>query len=175
MLFLYVVLSPIGATAVPQDGSEREMQITADFWIDPGQISSWYSHTSGQVYIQVRVSTGSGLVFFICDRDNYDDWRDGYSSTRYHIDENMVSKSMTFDFPYYDEWRVVFYNDKSSSQYLTGWVGLDPPPFYMSPAFPILVVSIVGVAAGVIGVLFWRSRKKPQRVPPPPQIEGALY
>ena len=176
ILFLYIVLSPVGAAALIQDAPARQMELTADSWIEPGHIRSWYSLTSEQVYIQVHVSSGPGLVFFICDRDNYDDWRDGYSSTRFHIDEDMTSKSMIFDFPYYDEWRVVFYNDRTTSQYLTGWVGLDPPPFYMSPAFPILVVSIVGMVAGVVGVLFWRNKKKPKTIAPPsPQYDGTLF
>lgn len=169
ILFVTVILLPTVAHAAVMGQSQKTMQLDANFWIEPGQIRTWYSLTADVIYIQVRVTSGDGLEFFICDGSNYDDWRDELPATLYEHQSSMTSVSLVYDTPRLDDWRVVFYNDDDVSQHLEGWVGLDPPPL-LSIDSAIMIGGAISVVIAIAGFGWYRrsqtKRGRPSTAPP---------
>ena len=169
ILLVTVILLPTVAHAASMGQSEMTMQLDADFWIEPGERRVWYSLTGDLVYIQVRVASGDGLEFFICDDDDYEDWRDGLAATLYEHQESMTSVSIVFDFPRIDDWRVVFHNEDDETQHLVGWVGLDPPPLLTIDS-AIMIGGAISVVIAIAGFGWYRrsqtKRPRPSKAPP---------
>ena len=170
-LFFTVFFLPVAIQAAVMNQSEITMELDADFWIEPGGRRVWYGFTAEVIYIQVRVETGDGLEFFICDGDDYADWSDGLTATLYEHRETMTSLSMVYEVPRLDDWRVVFNNEDDESQHLIGWVGLDPPPLLtIDSAF--LLGGGISLVIAVVGIFWYRKsqKKKPPRHSEPPEM-----
>ncbi len=123
------------------------------------------------IYIRVRVASGDGLEFFICDDDNYDNWRDGLAATLYEHRESMTTVSLTYDVPRLDDWRIVFNNEDDESQHLVGWVGLDPPPLLTIDS-AIMLGGALSVVIAIAGFFWYRksNTKKPKLPTTPPEM-----
>ena len=171
ILFVTVILMPMVAHAAVLEQSQLTMELDADFWIEPGARRVWYGLTGEVIYIQVRVASGDGLEFFICDDNNYEDWRDGLSVTLYEHQQSMTSFSIFFDVPRIDDWRVVFNNEDDVSQHLVGWVGLDPPPLLTMDS-AIMIGGMISVVIAIAGFGWYRrsQTKKPKPSTAPPEM-----
>ena len=169
ILFVTVILLPTVAQAAVVDQSEMIMELDADFWIEPGERRVWYGYTAEVIYIQVRVASGDGLEFFICDDDDYEDWRDGLAATLYEHHQSMTSVSLVYDVPRLDDWRVVFNNEGDETQHLVGWVGLDPPPLLTIDS-AIMIGGVISVVIAIAGFGWYRrsqtKRPRPSTAPP---------
>lgn len=171
VLVITLVLLPLAAQAAVIGQSEIIMELDADFWIEPGERRVWFGLTGEVIYIQVRVASGDGLEFFICDDNNYDDWRDGLAATLYEHQQSMTSVSLVYDVPRIDDWRVVFNNEDDETQHLVGWVGLDPPPL-LTIDNAIMIGGAISVVIAIAGFGWYRrsKTKKPRPSTAPPEM-----
>jgi len=164
----------MAASSQERNGFEPEFDV--DIWIDPyGWFHIYYNNltTINTIYVEIEVTSGPGIDFFICDQTNWDIWDSGGTASVYRLNENVGSVSTSFSVPSTDTWYVVFDSDSYQNIHVEGYVGLAPAP----PSIPdnsmmaVLIVAAV-VVIGVIGVAVVKqvSRQGPTSLPPAEQI-----
>lgn len=154
------------ATSPPdRDGFIPEADV--DVWVDGwGSHHWWWSNldTSDTIYVNVEVTSGAGIDFFICDQDNWNLWSSGFTASVYSKLENRGSISVTFHVPYSGTWHAVFYNDDLLTQkHIEGYIGLNP----LGGADLTLILLILICVGAVIEVI-WQGIKRIQQ----PKVEG---
>jgi hypothetical protein len=108
------LLLPIAANASTPRIHGVHHLASVDFWVDTLNSYNYYWTSIGKDYvisIDVEVTSGSDIDFYILDEDNYDLWSDGSSSYAEVIRQNVGSISLSFKVPVSGEWHLLFIND----------------------------------------------------------------
>ncbi len=174
LIILCLALPGLASATTPTNSTEFYPEFDVDVWIDGWE---WYVvyatdlDSGDTIYVDIEVTSGTGIDFFICDETNYNLWSSGFSATVYRNMESVGSISTSFNVPSSGTGYCVFYNDDIlTSNHIEGYVGTTP----LIPAGVDIFLVIVGlVFAFVIAGVIWFGLKKMQRpktVPyPPPQ------
>ena len=159
VITLAFIVGPILANAAtPQERNGLEPEFDVDIWIDPyGWHHIYYTDLSSSytIYVEIEVTSGPGIDFFICDQANWDIWDGGGTASVYNLRENVGSVSTSFNVPTTDTWYIVFDSDSSQNIHVEGYVGLTPAPATTnpSPGIDMLMIVVIIVAVIVIGAI----------------------
>jgi hypothetical protein len=155
ILVLSFLLPMVSSAAIPVQKNTFVPLDAIDIWIDGWTTRYYYwssLDTSDTIYVDIEVTSGSGIDFWICDDYNYGLWCFGFSCDAYYVKNDVGSVSVTFRVPYSDEWRVVFHNDDLlTSKHIEGWVGLSPSPSSLASSALLVGLGIIAVAAIGVG------------------------
>ncbi|MGY5852824.1 MAG: hypothetical protein RTU92_04585 [Candidatus Thorarchaeota archaeon] len=164
LFFLGLVLPILVSAATPTDRTGFTPEFDVDVWVDGW---SWYTvyvpslDTGDNIYVEVEVTSGAGIDFFICDQTNYDIWESLGSPYVYQQSQNVGSVSTSFNVPSSGTWYCVFYNDDIlTSKHIEGYVGTTP---LLAPSLDLLL-PLVGLVIAVVCVgVIWFGIKKTQK------------
>ncbi|MFW9835544.1 MAG: hypothetical protein ACFFEK_16195 [Candidatus Thorarchaeota archaeon] len=167
ILFLIILALPtVVAAATPNDQTGFTPKFDVDVWIDELEyyVLSVDLDTGDTIYVEIEVTSGAGIDFFICDQENYDLWTSLQSASVYRQQHGVGSISTSFTAPAAGKWYCVFFNDALlTSKHIEGYVGT-------SPLFALggdILLGVVGlVIAIIIGGVIWFVLKKTQKSTP---------
>jgi hypothetical protein len=170
------MLLPITANSHVLQPEKIHQHASVDFWVDT---LDWYSiywidlDEGSRIYVNVDVTSGNDIDFFIADGENYDLWADGQSSSAYHIMSNVGSVSVSFSVPSSGEWRVVFKNDNwLYRKHIEGTITVYVPTTTSSPSSSLSNIGSLIIALVVVFliVMMIACCKKLEDSKDPPQI-----
>ena len=178
VVFVFVVGPTLSDAAAPQERADFEPKYDVDIWIDPnGWYHIYYTDLAAYntIYVEIEVTSGPGIDFFICDQANWDIWDSGGTASVYNLNENVGSVSTSFYVPTTDTWYIVFDSDSYENIHVEGYVGLSPAPAATSPppstpdgSMMLIVVAVVAIIViGVIGVAVVKQISGQSPAPPP--------
>ena len=171
MFLLLLFLPTMAAATVPTGHSGLTPKADIDVWIDGWGAHHWWwtgLDTSDTIYVDVQVTSGGAIDFFICDEANWDIWDSGGTADVYSLLENRGSVSVTFNVPDSGTWHVVFSNDDLFTQkHIEGYIGLSPLYVPSSLTGPLAIVIMLFVAIVISGVI-WEGFKRTQQ----PKVHG---
>ena len=156
-----VVLPSLVNAAAPTNRIDLTPELDVDVWVDGliYYVVSTDLDAGDTIYVDVEVTSGSGIDFFICDQENYELWTSLQSAYVYGQKHSVGSVSTSFSAPTSGRWYCVFWNDALlTSKHLEGYVGTSPIPLIGD--FLLVVVGLV--FAVVIGGVIWFGFKKTQ-------------
>ncbi len=115
-LLLLVVgfLIPVAVDASTLQSTDMHPLASVDFWVDTSDSYRYYWSSLGEdyvIHVDIEVTSGSDIDFYILDEDNYDLWSSGYSSSAEVGRDNAGSVSLSFTVPVSGEWNLLFIND----------------------------------------------------------------
>ena len=163
LLFIGLVLPVLVTAAVPRNQTGHHPELDVDEWIDG---YDWYYvymnlDDGDTIYVEIEVTSGTEIDFFICDQENYDIWASYRSATGYRSREDVGSISTSYTVSSSGTWYAVFINsDSVTSKRIEGYVGTTNPLLadfgYLLPFIGIAVVIVIGGAT-------WSGLKKIQQ------------
>ncbi|MFX1561080.1 MAG: zinc ribbon domain-containing protein [Promethearchaeota archaeon] len=169
LMFLGLVLPGLASAAAPPNQTGFSPKTDVDTWIDGWGWHHWWwtgLDTSDTIYVEIEVTSGGDIDFFICDQENWDLWESGYTASVYQKTENAGSISKSFRIPNAGTWHVVFQNDALlTRKHIEGYIGLSP--LYSTVGVDLSLVVIVFAAIFIVGVVY-EGLKRIQR----PKVEG---
>lgn len=149
LLLTVCLLIPIVASAGTPEVSQGLHQNTdVDIWISSyGWHHFWYTglDSGDTINVEIEVTDGPGIDFFICDDTNWDIWEGGDTASVYRLMENRGSVSTSFAVPRSGTWHIVFDSDSFSDIHVEGTIGVSSYVPTTSPGSP--------ASSGVIGGL----------------------
>lgn len=163
LLFIGLVLPVLVTAATPRNQTGYHPELDVDQWI--GGYDWYYVYMNLDdgdiIYVEIEVTSGTGIDFFICDQENYDIWASYGSATGYRSRENVGSISTSYTVSSSGPWYAVFINsDLLTSKRIEGYVGTVNPLLvdfgYLLPFIGIAVAIIIGGA-------IWSGLKKMQQ------------
>ncbi|MHA1930062.1 MAG: hypothetical protein ACTSV2_15930 [Candidatus Thorarchaeota archaeon] len=194
LVFLVILgfLLPVVTTAAAPQPAESHPNATVDFWVDTNNSYRYYWNNVPEgytIYIDVEVTSGSDIDFYILDEENYDLWDDGQSSDAARGQSNVGSVSISFTVPSSGEWNLLFLNDNwlyrkhiegtitAIAPTTTSTTTTSSPTAEMSlvsaAIFGLLLIFLMGMAF-VFCRKFEERKKDPQEVYIPPQIQEQI-
>jgi len=108
------LLIPVAVDASTLQSTDMHPLASVDFWVDTSDSYRYYWSSISEdyvIYIDIEVTSGSDIDFYILDEDNYDLWSSGYSSSAEVGRDNVGSVSLSFTVPVSGEWNLLFIND----------------------------------------------------------------
>lgn len=154
LFFLGLVLPILVSAATPTDRTGFIPEFDVDVWVDGW---SWYTvyvpslDTGDNIYVEVEVTSGAGIDFFICDQTNYDILIGLGEPYAYGQQEDVGSVSTSFSVPSSGTWYCVFLNeDLLTSKHLEGYVGQNPQ---YSGGDVFLLMAVFGIIF-ILGVIY---------------------
>jgi hypothetical protein len=160
-IVLVVVLPVLVDAAAPKTRNDLTPELDVDVWVGGLQVYYVYIDldVGDTIYVDIEVTSGAGINFFICDQENYNLWSSLQSASVYGQQQSVGSVSTSFSVPTSGRWYCVFWNDALlTSKHLEGYVGTIPIP--LAGDFLLVIVGLVFVV--VIGGVIWFGLKKTQ-------------
>jgi hypothetical protein len=114
ILLIIAILLPYAVDAATPKPREIRFNATIDVWVDALGSYNYYWSNIGEDYtinIDIDVTSGNDIDFYIIDEENYDLWLDNQDAYAEVIKENVGSVSESFTVPSSGEWHLLFIND----------------------------------------------------------------
>jgi len=130
LLFLGLVLPLLVTAATPRNQTGHHPELDVDQWIGGYE---WYYvqmnlDDGDTIYVDIEVTSGAEIDFFICDQENYDIWASYGSATGFESRVNVGSISTSYAVSSSGTWYAVFINsDLLTSKHIEGYVGTANP------------------------------------------------
>jgi len=187
LLILAGLFLPVLVNAAAPQPAEIHPHATVDFWVDTNNSYRYYWSdlpTGYTININVEVTSGSDIDFYILDEENYDLWDDGQSSDAERGQSNVGSVSISFTVPSSGEWNLLFINDNwLYRKHIEGTITVTATTTYSSPTdsdtmAPAGAVIIAAVILFIIGMAalcckkFNESQQEPPTMGGPPHKDG---
>lgn len=154
LIFIGIILPGLVSAATPRNDTMLYPEVNVDVWVPGG---AWFSvdlsdlDSGDMIYVEVEVTSGGGIDFFICDQTNYDILIALGEPYRYGQQEDVGSVFTSFSVPSYGTWYCVFINeDLLTSKHLEGYVGQNPQ---YSGGGVFLLMAVFGIIF-ILGVIY---------------------
>jgi len=171
IVFLIVLgfLLPVMVNAATPQQDDLHPHASVDVWVDQLGSYNYYWTNIGEGYsinMDIEVTYGSDIDFYILDEDNFDTWHDGGSASSSLTRQNTGSISVSFTVPTSGEWHLLFINDNwLFRKHLEGTITVTAPYVPNTPssiAGAVVAVLILGVIAICIAGCAAKSQKDKQ-------------
>ncbi|MGY5873936.1 MAG: hypothetical protein RTV72_16940 [Candidatus Thorarchaeota archaeon] len=168
LLLALVFFLPVITNAAAPQQEDLHPHATVDVWVDALGSYNYYWNDLDEGYtirVDIDVTYGSDIDFYIVDEENYDDWVDGYDANADVLRENVGSVSLTFTVPSSGEWHLLFINDNwLFRKHLEGTITVAAPYVPNDPSSSAMLGLIgLGLVVVCIAVCVSKSRKDAQK------------
>ncbi|MFW9789459.1 MAG: hypothetical protein ACFFE1_17465 [Candidatus Thorarchaeota archaeon] len=169
ILLVIAMLLPYTVDAGTTKPREIHMNATIDVWVDVLGSYNYYWNNLGKDYtinIDIEVTSGNDIDFYIVDEENYDLWQDNQDAYAEVIKENIGSVSQSFTVPSSGEWHLLFINDNwLFRKHIEGTVTVTSPPMSNDLSLDAVIGTglILILVFVVIGCISNENKKKQSR------------
>ena len=156
MIILGLFIPAVASAAVPQP-DRFHPNADVDIWVNARGTYNYYWNdipAGYRISIDLEVTYGAGVDFYIMDEENYDLYVDDQSCYAEVIRESVGAISLTFTVPSSGEWHLVFYNDDWLFQrHIEGTVTIlastISSPSSLIGAVVVLAILLIGLGIGI--------------------------
>jgi len=137
-----------------------------DFWVNANSFYNYYFsylQSGYRIDIDVEVTYGTDIDFYIFDEDNYDLYADGQSCYAEVIQESVGSVSRTFTVTSSGKWHLVFNNDDwLFRRHIEGTITATAPPTTTSTA-ELMILTVAAIFLIAICILCSKKYEESQK------------
>ncbi|TFH03805.1 MAG: hypothetical protein E4H14_16025 [Candidatus Thorarchaeota archaeon] len=184
IVFLVVLgfLLPVMASAATPQQEDIHPHADVDVWVNALGYYNYYWNDLGsgnRINVNIDVTSGDDIDFYILDEDNYDTYINGGSASSHLTRENAGSISVSYTIPSSGEWHLIFRNDNwFFRKHLEGTITVTAPYVPTSPsssAGAVMALLVIAAVVICIAVCAAKSQKDKQEGPVASQSSQTGY